>query len=63
MNVFSLAKGLLKGLNQGKNQSNEFASYKAELINLKENHCQVNAPTKYNTTPLAAYIVMLVVQE
>jgi hypothetical protein len=58
MNVFSLAKGLLKGLNQGKNQSNEFAPYKAKLINSKEHHCQVKALTKYNTTPLGAYIVM-----
>jgi hypothetical protein len=33
MNVFSLAKGLLKKLNQGKVQSNEFALYKAKLIN------------------------------
>jgi hypothetical protein len=58
MNVFSLAKGLLKGLNQGKDQSNEFAPYKAEVINSKEYCCQVNAPTKHNTTPLAAYIVV-----
>ncbi len=54
MNVCSLAKGLLKRLNQGKVQLNIFAPFKAELINLKENCCQVNAPTKYSTTPLAA---------
>jgi hypothetical protein len=58
MNVFSLAKGLLKGLNQGKDQSNEFAPYKVELINSRENCCQVNAPLKYNTTPLVAYILV-----
>jgi hypothetical protein len=58
MNVFSLAKGLLKGLNQEEVRSNLFALYKAKLINLKGNCCQVKAPTKYNTTPLAAYIVV-----
>jgi hypothetical protein len=58
MNVFSLAKDLLKRLNQGKDPSNNFAPYKAKLINAKENHCQVKAPTKNNTTPLAAYIVV-----
>jgi hypothetical protein len=51
-------KGLLKRLNQGKVQSNKFAQYKAKWINVKENCCQVKAPTKYNTTPLVAYIVM-----
>jgi hypothetical protein len=58
MNVFSLAKGLLKGLNQGEVKSNMFAPYKAELNNSKKNHCQVKAPTKYNTTPLVAYIIV-----
>jgi hypothetical protein len=58
MNLFLLAKGLLKGLNQGEVQSNIFAPYKAELINSKENRCQVKAPTKYNTAPLAAYMVV-----
>jgi hypothetical protein len=58
MNVFSLAKGLFKGLNQGEVQSDKFAPFKAELINSKGNICQVKAPTKYNTTPLAAYIVV-----
>jgi hypothetical protein len=58
MNVFSLAKGLLKRLNQREVQSKIFAPFKAELINLKENCCQVNAPTKYSTTSLAAYIIM-----
>jgi hypothetical protein len=58
MNVFSLAKGLLNGLNQGKDQSNEFALYKAKLIYSKDNCCQVNDPTKYNTTSLTAYIVV-----
>jgi hypothetical protein len=58
MNVFSLAKGLLKRLNQGKIQSNEFAPYKAKSINLTKKCCQVKAPTKYNTTSLVAYIVM-----
>ncbi len=37
MNVFSLAKGLLKRLNQGMVQSNEFAPYEAKLINLTKN--------------------------
>ncbi len=37
---------------------NKFAPFKAELINSKDNHCQVKALTKYNTTPLAAYIVV-----
>jgi hypothetical protein len=58
MNVFSLAMGLLNRLNQGKVQLNKFAPYKAKLINLTKNHCPVKAPTKYNTTPLAAYIVV-----
>jgi hypothetical protein len=58
MNVFSLAKGLFKELNQGEVQSNKFAPFKAELINSKGNCCQVKAPTKYNTTPLVAYIVV-----
>jgi hypothetical protein len=58
MNVCSLAKGLLKRLIQGKDQSNEFAPYKAKFINSTNNHCQVKAPTKYNTTPLAAYTVV-----
>ncbi len=58
MNVFSLAKGHFKGLNQGEVQLNKFAPFKAELINSKGNCCQVKAPTKYNTTPLAAYIVV-----
>ncbi len=58
MNVFSLAQGLIKGLNQGKDQLNEFALYVAKLIISKENCCRVNGPTKYNTTPLAAYIVV-----
>jgi hypothetical protein len=39
MNVFSLSKSLLNRLNQGKDQSNEFALNKAKLINLKENLC------------------------
>ncbi len=58
MNVISLAKGLFKGLNQGEVQSNKFAPFVAKLINSKENYCQVKALTKYNTTPLAAYIVV-----
>jgi hypothetical protein len=58
MNVFSLAKGLFKGLNQGEDQWNIFARFKAELINSKRNVCQVKAQTKYNTTPLAAFIVV-----
>ncbi len=58
MNVFSLAKGLFKGLNQGEIQSNKFAPFKAEMINSKGNCCQVKAPTKYNTNSLAAYIVV-----
>jgi hypothetical protein len=33
INVFSLAKGLFKGLNQGEVESNKFAPFKAELIN------------------------------
>jgi hypothetical protein len=63
MNVFSLAIGLFKRLNQGEVQSNKFAPFKAELINSKRNCCQVKAPTKYNTTPLAAYIVVKKVVE
>jgi hypothetical protein len=47
MNVFSLAKGLFKGLNQ-----------EAELINSKGNIYQVTAPTKTDTSPLAAFIVV-----
>jgi hypothetical protein len=58
MNVFSLAKGLLKKLNQGNVQLNIYAPFKAESVKSKENHCQVNAPTKYSTTPLVAYIVL-----
>jgi hypothetical protein len=58
MNIFSLAKGFLIRLNQGKVQSNKFAPFKDKWINLKEICCQVKAPTKYNTTALAAYIVM-----
>jgi hypothetical protein len=63
MNVFSLAKGLFKRLNQREVQSNKFAPFKAELINSKGNCCQVKAPTKYNTTALAAYIVVPLWQE
>jgi hypothetical protein len=63
MNVFSLAKGLFKGLNQGEDQLNKFSPFKAELINSMGNYCQVKAPTKYNTTPLVAYIVMPLWQE
>ncbi len=58
MNVFSLAKGLFKGLNQGEVQSNKLAPFKAELINSKRNCCQVKTLTKYDTTPLVAYIVV-----
>ena len=58
MNVFLLAKGLFRGLNQGEDQSNIFAQFKAELINSKGNICQVTAPTKTDTSPLAACIVM-----
>jgi hypothetical protein len=58
MNVFSLARGLFNGQNHGEVQSNKLAPFKAELINSKGNCCQVKAPTKYNTTPLAAYIVV-----
>jgi hypothetical protein len=58
MNVFSLAKGLLKGLNQGEVQSNKLALFKAELINSEGNCCQVKARTKYNPTPFAACIVV-----
>jgi hypothetical protein len=58
MNVFSLVKGLLKGLNQGEVQSNKLAPFKAELINSKGNCCQVKAPTKYNPNPFTAYIVV-----
>jgi hypothetical protein len=58
MNIFSLAKGFFKGLNQGEDQSNIFAPFKAELINSKGNICQVKAPTKLNTTPFAAFIVV-----
>ncbi len=63
MNVFLLAKGLFRGLNQGEDQSNIFAPFKAELINSKGNICQVKAPTKYNTTPLAAFIIMTLWQK
>jgi hypothetical protein len=58
MNVFLLAKGLFEGLNQGEDQSNIFAPFKAELINSKGNICQVKALTKYSTTPLVAFIVV-----
>ncbi len=58
MNVFSLAKGLFKGLNQGEDQSNIFAPFKAELIKSTGNICQVKALTKYNRPPLAAVIVV-----
>jgi hypothetical protein len=58
MNVFSLDKGLYKGLNQEEDQSNKFAPFKAELINSKGNIWQVKVQTKYNTTPLAAFIVV-----
>ncbi len=56
---FPFAKGLLKGLNQEEVQLNIFAAYEAKLINSKRNCCQLKAPTKYNTTPLVAYIVVL----
>ncbi len=56
MNVFSLDKGLFKGLNQGEDQLNIFAPFKAELINSKGNICQVTALTKTDTSPLAAFI-------
>jgi hypothetical protein len=58
MNIFTLAKGLFKGLNQGEDQSNIFAPLKAELINSMGNCCQVTASTKSNTTPLAVFIVV-----
>jgi hypothetical protein len=58
MNVFSLAKGLPKGLNQGEVQLNKLAPFKAELINSKEKCCQVKAPTKHNPTQFTAYIVV-----
>jgi hypothetical protein len=58
INVFSIAKGLFKGLNQEEDQSNIFAPFKAELINSKGNICQVKALTKYNTTPLVAFMVV-----
>jgi hypothetical protein len=35
INVFLLAKGLLKRLNHGKDQTNNFAPYEAKCINLK----------------------------
>jgi hypothetical protein len=63
MNVFLLAKGLFRGLNQGEDQSNIFAPFKAELINSKGNICQVKALTKYNTTPLAAFIIVTLWQK
>jgi hypothetical protein len=58
INVFSLAKGLLKGPNQGEVQLNKLVPFKAEVINSNGNCCQVKAPTKYNPTPFAAYIVV-----
>jgi hypothetical protein len=56
MNVFSLAKGLFKGLNQGKSPLNKLAPFKAELINSNKKCCQVKAQAKYNTTLLMSYI-------
>jgi hypothetical protein len=58
MNVFSLAKGLFNGLIQGEGPLNKSAPFKAEFINSKGNCCQMKAQTKYNTTPLAAYIIV-----
>jgi hypothetical protein len=43
LNVFSLAKGLFKGLNQGEVQSNKLAPFKAELIKTEGICCQMKA--------------------
>jgi hypothetical protein len=43
MNIFSLAKGLLKRQNQEKVESNEFAPYKAKLINSTKKCCRLKA--------------------
>ncbi len=48
MNVFLLAKGLLKRLIQGKDQTKRFALYKAKLIHSKKKLCEVKAPTQFD---------------
>jgi hypothetical protein len=58
LNVFLLAKGLLKRLNHGKDQMNKFAPYETKCINLKGKKCDLKAPTQYTTNQLVAYIVV-----